>query len=303
MRAPTRGSGIVDRETAGTAAGTGTRGSAAGRRRPGPSSSSGLGQPAQRPGQRVDHVGQAARLGPWLALGGEHRDTHRHRPMLPAPAARDRSLNRFTHPTTPVSSPPWSPSSACPSARRLRPPAAAAGGPAPPRLQPLLDLAPPGAGPVRAHRQPAPGRATAAPSRSCRHGRLVASCSTTPTSWPSTRRSSPTSTATSPTARTTGSSASTASELDGPDRLLLRRVRAPRVAGHLLRRPRRARRRPHEGRLATWPSRSSASGCSTATATSARRSTPTATRSTPTPTTTCRACRCTRVARRATATR
>ena len=34
-----------------------------------------------------------------------------------------------------------------------------------------------------------------------------------------------------------------------PARLLLRRVRLPRVAGHLLGRPRRPRRRPHEGRL------------------------------------------------------
>ena len=32
----------------------------------------------------------------------------------------------------------------------------------------------------------------------------------------------------------------------GPHRLFLRRVRAPRIARHLLRRPRRPRRRPHE---------------------------------------------------------
>ena len=38
-------------------------------------------------------------------------------------------------------------------------------------------------------------------------------------------------------------------ELHGPDRLLLRRVRLPRVAGHLLRRPRRPRGRPHEDGL------------------------------------------------------
>ena len=37
-----------------------------------------------------------------------------------------------------------------------------------------------------------------------------------------------------------------AAALDGPDRLLLRRVRLPRVARHLLGRPRRPRRRPHE---------------------------------------------------------
>ena len=73
---------------------------------------------------------------------------------------------------------------------------------------------------------------------------------------------------------------------EGPDRLLLCRVRPPRIAGHLLRRPGRARRRPHEGRRATWRSRSSASASCTATATSARRSTPMATRSTTTPTTT-----------------
>ena len=84
-----------------------------------------------------------------------------------------------------------------------------------------------------------------------------------------------------------------------PDRLLLRRVRLPRIAGHLLGRPRGPRGRPHEGRLATWPSRSSASGCCIARATSASRSTPTATRSTPIPTTTCRGSRC---CRRSTAT-
>ena len=38
-----------------------------------------------------------------------------------------------------------------------------------------------------------------------------------------------------------------------PDRLLLRRVRLPRVARHLLRRPRRPRGRPHEGRLGHGP--------------------------------------------------
>ena len=82
-----------------------------------------------------------------------------------------------------------------------------------------------------------------------------------------------------------------ASQLGGPDRLLLRRVRLPRVAGHLLGRPGRARRRPHEERQRHGAARSSASACSTARATSARRSTPTGTRSTPTRTSTWPACR------------
>ena len=72
----------------------------------------------------------------------------------------------------------------------------------------------------------------------------------------------------------------------GSDRLLLRRIRPPRVARDLLGRPRGPRRRPHEDRQRHGPAGRSASGCSTARATSARRSTPTATRSTTTPTTT-----------------
>ena len=55
--------------------------------------------------------------------------------------------------------------------------------------------------------------------------------------------------ATWPTARDHWFHAPARSELAGPDRLLLRRVRPPRVARHLLRRPGRARRRPHEDGL------------------------------------------------------
>ena len=73
---------------------------------------------------------------------------------------------------------------------------------------------------------------------------------------------------------------------DRADRLLLRRVRLPRIARHLLGRPRRPRRRPHEVRQRHGPAGDRRRACSTARATSARRSTPTATRSTTTPTTT-----------------
>ena len=73
---------------------------------------------------------------------------------------------------------------------------------------------------------------------------------------------------------------------EGPDRLLLRRVRLPREPRHLLRRPGRPGRRPHQVRQRHGHAVRRRRACSTSTATSARRSTPTATRSTPTPTTT-----------------
>ena len=91
-----------------------------------------------------------------------------------------------------------------------RPRPARARGAAAPRLQPVLDLAPQGARPVRAHQAAPPGRAATTRSRSCRHGRLGRRCSTTPTSWPRPTGSSASSTATWPTAPTTGSTASTA---------------------------------------------------------------------------------------------
>ena len=50
---------------------------------------------AQGSRQRVDHVGQAAGLGPGLALGSDHRDAHRDREWYvvrtPLPAAPARS--------------------------------------------------------------------------------------------------------------------------------------------------------------------------------------------------------------------
>ena len=39
-------------------------------------------EPAERPGQRVDDVGQPAGLGPRFAFGGEHRHAHRHRTAI-----------------------------------------------------------------------------------------------------------------------------------------------------------------------------------------------------------------------------
>ena len=71
-----------------------------------------------------------------------------------------------------------------------------------------------------------------------------------------------------------------------PDRVLLRRVRRPRLAPDLLGRPRRARRRHPQGGLRPRAGRWSPSACCTATATSASASTPaagsTSTGSTPT---------------------
>ena len=56
----------------------------------------GLGQPAERPRERVDDVRQATGLRPRLALGGEERDSNRHRAMLPAggPSTSPRSARR-----------------------------------------------------------------------------------------------------------------------------------------------------------------------------------------------------------------
>src|SRR4029079_18504211 len=54
---------------------------------------------AERPRQRVDHVGQAAGLGPWLSLGGDEGDAHAHRGRVcprATIAVRNASLNRFT---------------------------------------------------------------------------------------------------------------------------------------------------------------------------------------------------------------
>ncbi len=69
------------------------------------------------------------------------------------------------------------------------PTAARSGGPRTTRLQPVLVLAPRGALAVRAHRPPASGSATAARSPCCEPRATGPRCSTTRTSWSSTRPS------------------------------------------------------------------------------------------------------------------
>ena len=75
------------------------------------------------------------------------------------------------------------------------------------------------------------------------------------------------------------------------DRLLLRRVRIPRIAGDLLGRSRCPGRRPHEVGQRHGPAVCGRRPAVSARATSARRSTPTGTRNTPIPTSTSIACR------------
>ena len=78
VRAP--GIGHADRpRIARPSPGPARRDSAAGTRRPGGSSVVAA-RLAERPGERVDDVGQTAGLGPRFAFGGEHRDAHRHGP-------------------------------------------------------------------------------------------------------------------------------------------------------------------------------------------------------------------------------
>ena len=174
--------------------GTGdARGSAAGRRRP--ASSSPPADLAQRAGQGVDHVGQAAGLGPRLAFGGDRsrrasaarigRGGGLHGP--PTCARGELPLNRFTR----ASGGRYDPRAGAHRSHPLgpaepRPRAAAARGPAASRLQPLLDLAPA----ARAASSRASTRAPWARYRSpipvlpgIATGRRS---STTPTSWPST---------------------------------------------------------------------------------------------------------------------
>ena len=196
---------------------------------PGVQRRAGLGQPPQRPGERVDHVGQPARLGPRLAFRGQHRDPHRHRPMLRRGGITPTSWAA----QEPLVHVPVAPGG---GGGGLLPPAAQAGRPPQPRLQHVVELAPAGPDPVPAHRR----RRLAAPPQP--HPLLGLarstgrSCSTTRRSWPrpTTTTCWPSSSRTCPTARTTGSSAGMPGAR-GADRLFLRRVRPPRVAGHLLR--------------------------------------------------------------------
>ena len=161
-------------------------GSGAGTRRPGPASPApASGSAAERPRERVHHVGQAAGLGPGLAFGGEERDSHRHvRDRTPgegraarrtgrAGAVRQRprhGLNRFTRPGgCRLSSPAHgTPRPRSRRARRAVPPAAQARGPPAARLQPVVELAPAGPDRCSPGSTPAPGPATATRSPSCR---------------------------------------------------------------------------------------------------------------------------------------
>ncbi len=157
--------------------------------------------------------------------------------------------------------------------------------PAPPRLQPLVGVAPGGAQDVRAPRpagvvapsQPrarAPGerRLVVAPERSPLHGRV--------------RR------APRPVRRLHGGRvgplvpATPRPRAPRPHRVLLRRVRASPRPWASTPAASASSRATTRRRRATWRSPSSGSACSTARATSTRRSTPTGTRSTRTRTTT-----------------
>ena len=133
-------------------------------------------------------------------------------------------------------------------ARRILPPAAQAGRPPHPRLQHVVELASGGPDPVLPHRrrrlgalpQPDPGavrarRLGAAPRQHRVHGRLPGHPRRVPVVH--VQRRGPL----VPAPPREGAR--------GPDRLLLRRVRPARVPRHLLRRPRRPRRRPHEDGL------------------------------------------------------
>ena len=108
--------------------------------------------------------------------------------------------------------------------------------------------------------------------------------------WPTTSASSSGCDALERAVRTEGAPTDRPGRRDGPEpgRVLLRRVRDPRLAAGLLRRPRRARRRHPQGVLRPRRCRWSPSGSCTGTATSASASTApagsTSTGSTPTPT-------------------
>ena len=137
-------------------------------------------------------------------------------------------------------------------ALRLVPPASPARGTASPCVQPVVELAPEGTGLfARIDRQawaplsqPDPGHH--------RSGELEPACSTTRSSWPSTTTSWPTSTPTWPTAPSTGSSGIRRHPA-GPIAYFCAEYGCPRIAGHLLGRPGRPRRRPHEDRQRHGP--------------------------------------------------
>ncbi len=219
---------------------------------------------AERPGQGVDNVGQAARLGERLTFRGDHGDAHR--PMLDpsadgqrastpgqtGPAGRTGAIspNRFTS---------WHRSCSIPNrAAQDRYSHPAAGRVAPPRqarragaacLQPATGCGIRGcacssgastSAPGCAHRNPVPLRPAAPrlvgdPRRRRPDGRVP---------HPARRLRSLHGERRRPLVRAPARQAARR-----PDCLLLRRVRPERVAGHLLGRPRRARRRPPQGRL------------------------------------------------------
>ena len=227
-------------------------GSAAAARRPAPPSS----EPAsgRRPSARASASTTSARP-PVLAHGshsaarsatriGMRRIVARR---VPAAANAHGSLNRFTHPSTPaIMGRQWSPSSASPSRPARRSPSRPSWKAFAASPTTCGGAGTRGPGSCSRGSTPAPGPATATRSRCCRAPSTGRSSSTTRRSWPTTR----TILREFDTYMANGADhwfqRKHGDQLDGPDRLLLRRVRLPRVAGDLLGRPRGARGRPHE---------------------------------------------------------
>ena len=212
-------------------------------------------QLAERSRQRVDDIREAAGLRPRFALGGEHRDTQRHgrhRTRRPGRAPSRRHVSDPAPAPKPVHvryrpgmMPPHGPSRNPVHPGRELPAPTASRRAAASRLQPPLGLASPYARPVQPDRphgvdpvsEPDPGHQ--------RRDRMVA---------PARRRQVP-----GRIPRRAGRVRRLHGQWRGPlvpaplrrrarrpDRVLLRRVRVPRIARDLLRRPRGAGGRPHE---------------------------------------------------------
>ena len=148
----------------------------------------------------------------------------------------------------------WSPSSAFPS----RPARRSTCRPSSKGLRRLAynlwwSVAPAGPDAVQPDRRRRLGALPQPDPRPVRSRRTGTSSSTTRRSWPSTRRSCASSTRYMANGADHWFARQHGDRARRPDRLLLRRVRLPRVARDLLRRPRRPRRRPHEDRLGHGP--------------------------------------------------
>ena len=207
---------------------------------------------AQRTRQRVDHVGQAAGLGEWFTFRGEHRDTHRARWYADVPAAtcepvherpsrvacRDRgALPQHPHAARQRRC-------ACrPSWRAWNVIAYDLYWSWHPQTRALFSRIDRDA--WRRFRSPV--AVLQAPPR------LVRPCSTTPDFMVQYRTLLAAYDAYLANGTDNWFDRNHAGDAGRPGRLLLRRVRAARVAGHLLRRPGRAGGRPLQGRLGHGP--------------------------------------------------